>query len=158
MKDVDKPSECAEPLQSLWQSACILINIPNDSFPMQSLHRQQKKEHNTVSPAMCLTVLAPLSFRPFLCIPNPPPVRGWSKWPTPAQHFSHVVFLSIPATKPLTHTSSLFNSTTSVFLTGMISPFAGLSGCCSRSHLSYSGYGIYLSECWPVSLVLSEEP
>lgn len=48
MKEVDKPSEWADPLQSLWQSAPSLINIPNYSFPVDGLHRQQKKQHNTV--------------------------------------------------------------------------------------------------------------
>lgn len=60
------------------------------------------------------------------------------------------------AAKPLTHTSSLSFSATAIFLTGLLSPFAGPVGCSCQSHLPYSGCGKCFSLCWPVSLVVSK--
>lgn len=161
MKKVDKPSELAESLQSLWRSALSLINFPDDSFPVGVLHRQQKKQHNTISGVNLLqSVWLSLPHWASILFCGFPTHLLWEDGvnkPHLLQHFSHLALPFHPCSQTTqTHLITLPFST-AVFLTGLLSPFSGLSGHCCQSHLSYSGCGICLSAHWPVSSVLSKK-
>lgn len=159
-KEVDKPRKWSDTLQHLCQSAPILVNVPNGSFPWLTCTSIKKTQHSRVSSVsllQCVWLFHYTDLQPFSVGSQHTCERV--EW---VRHTWHSILAIEPlhsscAAKPLTHTQSLSFSAAAVFLTGFLSPFAGPVGCSCQSHLPYSGCGKGFSVCWPVSLVVSEE-
>lgn len=146
-----------------WASTKSLTECPrSDKYPKWLLPHgwpsqtgKAMAQHNIwcKPPAVCLTILTPMSFTPFLWTPNHLLWEDGVNEPHLLQHFSHLAFPFHPCSQT-THTHLITAlSATAVFLTGQFSPFMGLSGHCCQNRISYACCGIY----WPVSSLFSEE-